>query len=123
MYKLVINFSDGSTMPIEWAKGAKKVSIKAAVRKLLAFRLAIRTHASRKSPALPLRKFTVDFYINGNKIQAGIQAVPFSPKSEIIEDSLNWLIDMTYDAIELDGLKANVGSPEKISELEPAQAN
>lgn len=119
MYKLVIRFSDGHTMPIEWAKGTQKVSVKSAIAKLLAFRLAIRERAVRKSSALPLRRFEVDFYINEDKVMAGIEGVAFSPKSELIEDNLNWLVDMTYQAIGLNDLKAGVGAVE----LDDAQAN
>lgn len=119
MYKLIIRFTDGSAMPVEWKKGTQKVSVKAAVKKLLEFRLALRERAVRKSAALPLRKFAVDFYIDENKVMAGIENVQFSPKSELIEDSLNWLIDCAYQAAGLNDLKAGVGAPE----LEEAQAN
>ena len=120
MYKLVIHFpATGQTMPISWVKGTQKVSVKASIKKLLAFRLALRERAVKKSSALPLNRFTVDFYIDENKVNAGIEAVHFSPKSEIIEDNLNWLVDMAYQAAGLEGLKAGVGAPE----LEDAQAN
>lgn len=121
-YKLVIHFTDGTTMPIEWKKGAVRASVKAAVRKLLAFRIALRERAVRKSAALPLRRFTVDFYVNDEMIMAGVEAIEYSPKNEILEDSLSWLIDRAYDAAGLADLKSTVGAPVK-AEMEEAQAN
>lgn len=114
MYELIIHFPDGQDMPVSWEKGAKKVSVKASVAKLLAFRLLLRSRASKKSTALPLRKFTVDFYIRGKKVSAGIEAVQFSPKEHLINDSLNWLIDATYEAAGLEDAKASVGAPELV---------
>lgn len=120
MYKLVINFADGSTMPISWVKGTMKVSVKASVRKLLTFRLMVRESASKKSSALPLRKFSVDFWIDENFVNAGIENVQFSPKKHLIEESLFNIIDMAYAAADLRDGKATIGAPSK---LEAAQAN
>lgn len=119
MYKLVIRFSNGYVMPVEWEKGAQKVSVRASIAKLLAFRLKLREKAVRKSSALPLNRFSVDFYINENMVNAGIENVEFSPKEHLVLDSLKWLVDMAYEAIALDNLKAQVNAPE----LEEAQAN
>lgn len=119
MNKLIINFSNGQVMPISWEQGTDREAVKADVARLLRFRLRIRERATKKSDALALRLFTIAFSIGGETFSVGIENVKYSPKKELLNDSLNELIDIAFDAMELKELQENVGA----AKLEAAQVN
>lgn len=106
-------------MPISWEQGTDRQAVKDDVARLLRFRLRIRERATKKSDAMPLNVFTIAFSIGGETFSVGIENVKYSPKKELLNDSLNELIDIAFDAMELKELQAKVSAPE----LEEAQAN